>query len=466
MAGGINRFNRISSKEWLPFQKSWFRFDSEQDWIRSNFRFFTTREESDASIFYHGSNENLSHAEARELGFAITLEIDQSRDLQFAFLDLREEVNELNPENWPAYRDEIIQKAKVIFDKLMHRRFLMVALPNIYMDGRTYPFAWDLACELGKIYTLKDEKIAGLDKLDGGHFYTLYFRKDEQSGAHQTISRDFFKRIESQTDRIHAGSTIPSWFILKPQRRKKNEVVHPAKYPEDLAELFVQKYTQPTGNVFDPMSGTGSTQVAALRHSRNGYGVELSSFFAEIARERCLSYLFDASTDPDNKQDLNRIAFDVIQGDARKSNEYGFPIQDLIVTSPPYWDMLNMKGAENQANRIKKGLKTNYSEDTSDLGNISDYQDFIHELTRVYFDVIKLLKPGGHLVIVVKNIKKKGKNYPFAWDIAAMLQEKLILKPEVFWCQDDISIAPYGYGSTFVSNTFHQYCLVFQKPGN
>ena len=75
------------------------------------------------------------------------------------------------------------------------------------------------------------------------------------------------------------------------------------------------------------------------------------------------------------------------------------------------------------------------------------------------------MKPGSYITIVVKNIKKKGRNYHFAWDLAHALQEKLILLPEVFWCQDDISIAPYGYGNTWVSNTFHQYCLTFQVPG-
>ncbi len=98
------------------------------------------------------------------------------------------------------------------------------------------------------------------------------------------------------------------------------------------------------------------------------------------------------------------------------------------------------------------------------LGNVADYHDFIRKLTKLYFELIDLLVPGGIMVVVVKNIKKKGKNYPFAWDLGAILQERMHLLPEVFWLQDDISIAPYGYGNTFVSNTFHQYCLIFQKP--
>ena len=137
---------------------------------------------------------------------------------------------------------------------------------------------------------------------------------------------------------------------------------------------------------------------------------------------------------------------------------------DYIITSPPYWDMLNMKGAENQAKRIGKGLQTNYSDDEADLGNIAAYQDFLQELTDIYLKLIPMMKPGSFLTVVVKNIKKKGRNYPFAWDLALALQDHLVLLPEVFWCQDDISIAPYGYGNTWVSNTFHQYCLTFQKP--
>jgi DNA modification methylase len=76
---------------------------------------------------------------------------------------------------------------------------------------------------------------------------------------------------------------IPSWFILKPQPRKKDEILHPAKYPEDLVEMFIRTFSRENDNIFDPMSGTGSTQLGALKLNRNGYGTELSEFFTEIA---------------------------------------------------------------------------------------------------------------------------------------------------------------------------------------
>jgi len=126
--------------------------------------------------------------------------------------------------------------------------------------------------------------------------------------------------------------------------------------------------------------------------------------------------------------------------------------------------MLNMKGAETQANRHYKGLKTNYSDDKNDLGNLSDYKDFIAVLSNIYIDTIKCIKPGGYMTIVVKNVKKKGEHYPLAFDLTEQLLPHVPLVHVAFWCQDDLKIAPYGYKHTWVSNTFHHYCLTFKKP--
>src|SRR5687768_18318595 len=76
-----------------------------------------------------------------------------------------------------------------------------------------------------------------------------------------------------------------SWFIHNPPLRKKGVLVHPAKFPETLAQEFIEFFTKQGGTVLDPMAGTGSTLVAALRAGRNCYGIELNPKYAEIARE-------------------------------------------------------------------------------------------------------------------------------------------------------------------------------------
>src|SRR4030043_2255894 len=76
-----------------------------------------------------------------------------------------------------------------------------------------------------------------------------------------------------------------SWFIHNPPKRQKRVLRHPAKFPETLAMEFISFFTKINQVVMDPMAGTGSTLVAALRTSRHAYGIELSPTYAEIARQ-------------------------------------------------------------------------------------------------------------------------------------------------------------------------------------
>src|SRR5215207_8817866 len=76
-----------------------------------------------------------------------------------------------------------------------------------------------------------------------------------------------------------------SWFIHNPPPRKKGVLVHPAKFPETMAQEFIEFFTKHGETVLDPMAGTGSTLVAALRAGRNSYGIELNPKYAEIANQ-------------------------------------------------------------------------------------------------------------------------------------------------------------------------------------
>src|SRR5512137_2271727 len=80
-----------------------------------------------------------------------------------------------------------------------------------------------------------------------------------------------------------------SWFVHNPPPRQKSVMRHPAKFPETLAMEFITFFTKPNQVVFDPMAGTGSTLVAALRCGRHAYGIELNPGYADIARQVLLS---------------------------------------------------------------------------------------------------------------------------------------------------------------------------------
>lgn len=446
----INRFNNLTSKEWLPFQKSFFKYASKYEMYVQNLRFFTKcSDEKAVNVYFYGSDENINIFKALKIDFNFNLFTEvviENQKFDFIIFDIIDEIEKSDIENLQELKELILKKVQSLYGNLSERKFLWIIADNKKIDKSFYPFAWDLAKCISEILSLKDEKIGCLENSET--FYSLYFRKDDRS---KNLPINNFNPIFNLSENLTETYKVPKWFILKPQPRKKDEILHPAKYPEDLIDLFVNQFSHPNDNIFDPMSGTGSTQVGALRNNRNAYGTELSEFFCEIANNRC------------EKLELKDNEFKILNLDIRKIQKSDFPPIDYILTSPPYWDMLNMKGAENQAKRRDKGLQLNYSEEENDLGNIADYNDFLNELVKIYFDLIKILKPGGYVTIVVKNIKKKGSNYPFAWDLAEKLSSELILLPECFWCQDDLSIAPYGYGNTWVSNTFHHYCLNFRK---
>ncbi|HNT23212.1 MAG TPA: DNA methyltransferase [Anaerolineales bacterium] len=256
-----------------------------------------------------------------------------------------------------------------------------------------------------------------------------------------------------------------SWFVHNPPPRQKNVLRHPAKFPETLAQEFIEFFTQRGQVVLDPMAGTGSTLVAALRSGRHSYGVELNPAYAEIARQ--------VVAEESQALGLGEAALtaEVITGDAAELAalfaQHDLPPVDYVLTSPPYWDMLHARGAQTQQKRrTSPGLDVIYSDDPQDLGNVADYEEFVERLVGIYEGLSPLLRVGAYLTIIVKNVKKGGRIYPLAWDLAARLGRSYVLKDEKIWCQDNQRLAPYGMGNAWVSNTFHHYCLQFRKEGN
>jgi len=253
-----------------------------------------------------------------------------------------------------------------------------------------------------------------------------------------------------------------SWFIHNPPPRRKDVLRHPAKFPESLAQEFIEFFTKSGQVVLDPMVGTGSTLVAALRSGRHSYGLELNQVYADIAR-----HVVDEERESLGEYAKDLVA-EVITGNASHFNDIAknrdMPPVDYIITSPPYWNMLRERGAETQKKRrISPELDVFYSEDTNDLGNIDDYDEFIERLIDIYKQLKTQLKPRAYMTIIVKNVKKGGKVYPLAWDLANHLEKIYTLKDEKIWVQDNQRLAPYGFGSAWVSNTFHHYCLQFRN---
>ena len=76
------------------------------------------------------------------------------------------------------------------------------------------------------------------------------------------------------------------WFNQIWQVHGDSTQYHPAPFPEELAERLVRMFSFAGDTVLDPFAGIGTTNVAAIRWSRNSVGFEIDPEFFELAKKR------------------------------------------------------------------------------------------------------------------------------------------------------------------------------------
>jgi len=250
-----------------------------------------------------------------------------------------------------------------------------------------------------------------------------------------------------------------SWFIHRPPRRKEDEILHPAKFPESLVEEFIKFFTKKNGWVLDPFMGTGSTLISAAGINRKSVGIELSKNYFRSSSKRISKRGFEKSAFPFNGDSLHLK-------ELLSKNGYEKIHFDYTITSPPYWNQL-MRNSLRQKNRKEKGLDTKYSINKNDIGNINSYEEFLEKQAQVFDQVYDVTKSNGYLTIITNNVYFEGRLYPLAFDTAISLtkrgEKSWVLKDEKIWLQDDKKLIALGVNNAWVGNRHHQYCLIFRK---
>ena len=249
---------------------------------------------------------------------------------------------------------------------------------------------------------------------------------------------------------------------------------HPAKMLPDLARRITVEYAPPGGLVVDPMCGIGTTLVEAATQGRRGVGVELEARWADLAR-RNLAHALPA--------DHTRLG-EVRVGDARRLPELLADLAgtvDLVATSPPYACTPGMidKRAWLAGERLCDRDTENYSPDRANLGHARG-ADYLAEMATVYAGCLQLLRPGGLLVTVTRNLRRRGRVFDLAGAtvqlaeqagyqylqhvialLAAVRDSGLHARPS-FWQLTQTRRA-LGRGEP-ASLLVHEDVLVFQRP--
>jgi modification methylase len=172
-----------------------------------------------------------------------------------------------------------------------------------------------------------------------------------------------------------------------------------------LARKAIETYSEPGDLVLDPMCGIGTTLVEAIHTGRQALGVELEPRWVKLAR---------ANIKHANHQGAASAAH-VITGDARRlprlltTRPESRPV-DLILTSPPYACQIADVSTENLASGngpIRREDTSNYSPDRSNIGHARG-NTYLNAMAEVYAACFTVLKPGGFLILVTKDMRSQG----------------------------------------------------------
>lgn len=244
--------------------------------------------------------------------------------------------------------------------------------------------------------------------------------------------------------------SISIWDIKKTP--KERSFGHPAMFPVELCKRLVEIYTAEGDVVIDPFMGSGSTIIAAKELNRKGIGVEINEDYVGLAKNRLSQQKITALDAPEP---------DIYIADARELPELiEEDSVDLCLTSPPYWDILRQR-------RTADYKETRpYSESETDLGNIEDYNGFLTELGKAFGRVKGVLKEGKHCIVVVMDIRKQDRFYPYHIDIVRIMQDVgFELEDIIIWDRkkEYNNLRALGYPYVFRVNKVHEYILIFKK---
>ena len=236
---------------------------------------------------------------------------------------------------------------------------------------------------------------------------------------------------------------------------------HPAPFSFQDIQRLVSFFTKQGQTVLDPFAGVGSTAKACALLGRRSINIELTPRWHQLARARLETEVAEGAC----------VGHEFLLGDCRDAlKKLQKDSLDFVVTSPPYWSILNKDPDHKAIQRVREGLALSYSEDERDLGNVASYVAFLDELVSVFRACGRVLKPKGYMALVVADFRHESKFYAFHSDLIQRLdgattdaKHCLALQGIKILLQNHKGLKPYGYPFAYVENIHHHYILIFRK---
>ncbi len=80
-------------------------------------------------------------------------------------------------------------------------------------------------------------------------------------------------------------------YVVGKKKEDQSAKEHPAPFPFELARDHIMSWSNENDIVFDPMSGSGTTCMAAAQLKRNYIGIDISEEYVELSKQRIINFL-------------------------------------------------------------------------------------------------------------------------------------------------------------------------------
>lgn len=207
----------------------------------------------------------------------------------------------------------------------------------------------------------------------------------------------------------------------------------------EIARNIILRYSDEGDWLLDPMIGGGTTAIEAKLLNRNIICGDVNNKAIERTKK---SLEFDID---------NNAQARILKRDARKLTGVEDESVDLVLTHPPYADI----------------IKYSNGELPNDLSNIHDVDEFVGEMHKVATELYRVLKPGKYCAILIGDTRRNKMYIPLAYRVMqAFLDVGFQLKEDIIKRQFNCEATGFWVKRSQEYNfllIMHEHLFVFKK---
>lgn len=282
----------------------------------------------------------------------------------------------------------------------------------------------------------------------------------------QILKEDYQKKCKCMGNKINCltpkewmTAQLGVWRFNYQKEDIRDKKIHPATFPLDLVKKCITLFTHEGELVLDPFSGVATTSVAAKQLNRNSMGVDLKEEYTCHGNQRI---------NATNGQGKHILITDNSRNISKQLPEKSVK---LIITSPPYANLLNRK----RQNKSRRGIERHnaqfnkveqYSQNPDDLGTMS-HEKFTQEFQSIFMNLKDCLRDDGHIIINVPDYWWENKRVTLHISIVEALRAVgYEFRNTIIWDRTNIvnGVGIFGWPSNYITmGTTFEYLLHFVK---